>query len=684
MPAMKTPVILSRLRGVQRCGSGSWVAFCPAHPDQKKRSLSVKVVDDGKTLLYCFVGCSTEAVCNAISISLADLSASSTNGQRSLARRIIATYDYCDERGELLFQEIRFEPKDFRLRRPDGHDGWTWDLKDTRRVVYRLDELAEQRRAWLVEGPKDADGLWALGIPATTTPGGASAWRDEYAEQIRAAGAEEVIACRDNDEAGLSYVRRAAGALTHHAVTVRMLDLPGLPVKGDVSDYIDMQRAAGRTDEEIRVALLAVADAAPTFEAETMAGSTPATTEPELRREGFDLVLTLPDHVRFSLSSIHDTRDGVRGELTVTHGARRLSWGSLALSSTQAREGLRKKLEATAPGLPWAEYLDDAAFRLTQAARQGEPIVTLTGKVTSPTRELMPRLLYEGEPTLVYADGDTGKSLFALAVACAMQSGTALPFGLKPARAVPAAYLDWETGRDTIESRLALLAAGLGIDPPPILYKRMTRPLVDEAQVLATDFARRGIGFVVIDSKMFAVAGGDGAAFHEPITGFYNALRLFAPAATLVLNHITNAEAKSGSPARPFGGAFAFNGPRLNWEAKRDHDVDDATAIVFTCKKANNLPRKPEPFGLRFAPGNGTITVYPLDLSETAVEALAGTSISYRLRLALARGTATPDNLAEELGKDIKTIKRLLRRLREQHKAQDRPDGSWELTSPSS
>ncbi|MGH6692068.1 MAG: AAA family ATPase [Gammaproteobacteria bacterium] len=385
--------------------------------------------------------------------------------------------------------------------------------------------------------------------------------------------------------------------------------------------------------------------------------------EPELRREGFDLALSWPDAIRFTLTAIRDGRDGVRGELTVTHRDRRLSWGSLPLSSTTSREALRKKLDSAAPGLPWSEYLEETAYRLTHAARQGEPIVTLTGKVTSPTRELLPRLLYEGEPTLIYADGDTGKSLFALAVAIAMQTGASLPFGLKPARAVLSAYLDWEVGQDTHELREAMIAAGLGIDPPPILYKRMTRPLVDEAPALAAEFARRGVGFVVIDSKMFAVAGGDGAAFHEPITGFYNALRLFAPAARFVLNHITNDSAKSGTPARPFGGAFAFNGPRLIWEAKREHDVDDATAIVFTCRKANNLPRKPEPFGLRFVPGDNAITVYPFALAEAAPATTAGASLPYRVRLALASGALTVAELAETLGADEGTIKKTIHRL---------------------
>jgi hypothetical protein len=387
-------------------------------------------------------------------------------------------------------------------------------------------------------------------------------------------------------------------------------------------------------------------------------------TAPQLLREGLDLALVWPNGgPRFELTAIRDGRDGVRGELTITQAGRRLSWGAVVLSSTAARETLRRKLAALDDGKPWGDYLEEAAWELTHAARDGEPLVTLTGEVTSPTRELLPGMLYEGDPTLIYADGDTGKSLVALAFAAAVHSGKRLPGGLAPARAVPAAYLDWETSRDTLEGRLALLAAGLGIDPPGVLYKRMSRPLVDEAAALAAEFARRGIGFVIIDSKMFAVASGDGAAFHEPVTAFYNALRLFAPAATLVLNHVTNDAAKNGGPSRPFGGAFAFNGPRLIWEAKRDQEVDDATAIVFTCRKANNLPRKPEPFGLRFVPGAGTITVYPLNLSEAAPQTTAGASLPYRVRLALAAGALTVGELAKSLSASEESVGRVMRRL---------------------
>src|SRR5262245_63486625 len=56
--------------------------------------------------------------------------------------RIVAAYDYTDDEGELLYQVVRLEPKDFRQRRPDGKDGWTWSAGE-RRVLYRLPELVQ-------------------------------------------------------------------------------------------------------------------------------------------------------------------------------------------------------------------------------------------------------------------------------------------------------------------------------------------------------------------------------------------------------------------------------------------------------------------------------------------------------------------------------------------------------------
>jgi AAA domain len=377
--------------------------------------------------------------------------------------------------------------------------------------------------------------------------------------------------------------------------------------------------------------------------------------------------------VSMTISRVRESSRGITAELSVTHGGQEIHWGEFNLASTAARETVVKKLQAILESEPWRLMLERTVRSTRDAVRQGEPFVTLTGRPTSPTLAVLPPLLYEGAPTEFYGDGDTGKSLMAITIGVALQSGASLPGGLKPARAVHVAYLDWETHLDDIEARMGPVAAGLGIDPPPILYKRMTRPLVDEASTLAAEFSRRRIGCVVVDSKMYALGRGE---FHESVPAFYSALRLFAPAASLIINHITNEDARTGRAARPFGGAFAFNGPRLVWQATRARDITDETAIAFTCTKANNLPRKPAPFGLRFKPGEGTITVFPMAIREVATQSTTAAPISWRLRVTLASGSSTAAELALTLNADPETVKKALQRGRRDER---RPHGPFVL-----
>jgi hypothetical protein len=167
--------------------------------------------------------------------------------QRDVSHRhIIATHDYRDERGELLFQVCRFEPKDFRQRRPDGRGGWTWNLTDTRIVPYRLPELiASTGTVYIVEGEKDADRLASLGLTATCNPMGAGKWRGDFRDHLRG---RVVVILPDNDDAGRAHTEQVAASLHPVVSRVEILELPDLPPKGDVSDWL----AARHTVDELR------------------------------------------------------------------------------------------------------------------------------------------------------------------------------------------------------------------------------------------------------------------------------------------------------------------------------------------------------------------------------------------------------------------------------------------------
>lgn len=266
------PAILERLRSPQRAGRG-WLAFCPAHDDQTKRSLSVGVGDDGRTLLKChaLTGCTTDSITRAVQMTLADLAPPAS--ARSSRRRVeLSTYDYTDAAGTLVFQVVRFEPKDFRCRRPVG-DGWAWNLDGTPLVPYRAVELAEAARVFVAEGEKDCDALAALGLVATCNHGGAGKWRGEHSAALVAAAVPEVVALRDNDAAGASHQALVATSCASAHLRVKLLDLPSLPPKGDVSDFIAARRGAGCSDEKIRDELIALADATPLFVAAPGAGA---------------------------------------------------------------------------------------------------------------------------------------------------------------------------------------------------------------------------------------------------------------------------------------------------------------------------------------------------------------------------------------------------------------------------
>ncbi len=72
---MTVQELLSQLDGVRHTPRG-WTAKCPAH-DDRRPSLSIRETDDGQTLVYCFAGCSVEAICAALGLRLCDLFANS-------------------------------------------------------------------------------------------------------------------------------------------------------------------------------------------------------------------------------------------------------------------------------------------------------------------------------------------------------------------------------------------------------------------------------------------------------------------------------------------------------------------------------------------------------------------------------------------------------------------------------
>lgn len=252
----KVDLIVTRLASKgfepQQNGKG-WLCRCPAHDDQRA-SLAIDAGDDGRALVHCFAGCSVDAVCTSIGMKVSDLMPSATQQ----VNRILATYDYCDESGALVFQVVRFEPKDFRQRKPKVGGGWDWRVKGVRKVPYRLPTILNCAD-WLfvVEGEKDVHSLEQIGLVATCNAGGAGKWLKSHADCLKG---KRVVVLPDNDETGRCHASQVAQSLQGIAEVIKVVELSGLPVKGDVSDWV----AAGGTRDELLKLVVAANEWKPT------------------------------------------------------------------------------------------------------------------------------------------------------------------------------------------------------------------------------------------------------------------------------------------------------------------------------------------------------------------------------------------------------------------------------------
>lgn len=229
---MKIEDFLQQLGKVKKNKSG-WIACCPSHSDNKQ---SLSISEDERGIgLKCHAGCDFQSIVSALGLEMKNLFADKSSGFRPQPKKeIVATYDYTDENGKLLFQSIRYEPKGFTQRKPNGNGGFDYNLNDTRRVLYRLPEVLTAEIVFIVEGEKDVETLRTQGVIATCNPAGALKWRDEYNEALRN---KTAVILPDNDEPGRKHALQVALFLYGIAKEILVIELPNLKPKGDVSDF---------------------------------------------------------------------------------------------------------------------------------------------------------------------------------------------------------------------------------------------------------------------------------------------------------------------------------------------------------------------------------------------------------------------------------------------------------------
>lgn len=479
---------LNRLQKVKTLAGGEYQACCPAHKDMKP-SLSV-AFKDGKILVDCKAGCKVEDIVTSLNLTMSDLFVEQKAVATKVIPKIVAEYDYKDEQGNVLYQVVRYQPKDFRQRHKNGNGEWVWDLKGVRRVLYHLPDLLldPASTVHVVEGEKDCDNLWNVGLIATTSPCGAGAWRDEYADYLKG---HKVVIIPDKDAAGYAYARQAANALIDKAREIKVIILPGDNVK-DATDWLEAGGDVSLlTELEQDVAILFASDK-PAYRM--------VNESIQWNKKIDSLLLT------FTAERISEERTGIHARVAICGQHESLSWSYLNIERREDRSSLAGaahqvlKTDVTYGKDDLRRDLDSFCAGLWEFNLSRFGGVDMVGDETPlPLSYYLKPYILEGGGTILFAPPGRGKSYMALLWAVSIDAGCNLFWDTQPHKVY---FINLERSGESLRRRLSMVNKALGLPAtrPLFTLNAKGKNLSEVLPVCRRDIAKKHVEIVFLDS----------------------------------------------------------------------------------------------------------------------------------------------------------------------------------------
>jgi KaiC/GvpD/RAD55 family RecA-like ATPase len=415
----------------------------------------------------------------------------------------------------------------------------------------------------------------------------------------------------------------------------------------------------------------------------------------DFARQGLGYVMSVPEiATEFAVDRMTRRGGETHGELTVTCGlpGSRSTDGHLHqarfnLSSTTARTGLAKTLahRSKADEIDWFDLLETFCRGVLSAEREGDPI-SLVGALPIPVGETyrLHPLLPEGQVTILYGDGGTGKSTLAAAIAASVETGVTIVDNWTPRRAA-VLYLDWEAGKASINRRVRGVAMGAGI-PSVVQIRhadcRRRGPIAGFAEDVARYIDREEIGLIIVDSiGMASGTSNEGSDANESAIRLFSAFG-FLGTTILAIDHISKAAAEdSGKPARPYGSIYKGLLARATYELRRSTSGDGRSLLGVFNTKANDGPLlAPMTFSVIHG-DDGSIRYETLEVTPT--EMTAALSNADKIAAVLHGKHMLVSEIADETGLSEAIVRTTLNRGKDyRFGALPGPTHRWELLPP--
>lgn len=316
------------------------------------------------------------------------------------------------------------------------------------------------------------------------------------------------------------------------------------------------------------------------------------------------------------------------------------------LKSVTGMDQLAKRLEKRRPradyGIDWEQCVEDLAAIVIDTYNKGVPEVRLADvEIDESSMWRVDNLLVQNHPNLLWADGGTGKSMFALFLGVLIQQGytdTDHNLVVEPGNVL---YLDYETDEQEIAKRSRMIHKGLGMVPESqIVYQNMTTSLVDGEDRLRDLIFNHKIEVMIVDSMGMAVKGE--LEQQDAVTNFFAVLRRLGNMGitSLVISH-------SNRAGQVFGSAFTHHWSRFIWEAKKSSSSPSGMDFTLFNRKANNVGMQPsQTWGVDFTDDSVVYT-----RGDTFMTDLKG-ELSYAqlvFKIIESEGAKTAEQLKEQI-----------------------------------
>ena len=345
--------------------------------------------------------------------------------------------------------------------------------------------------------------------------------------------------------------------------------------------------------------------------------------------------------------------------------------------SSRSRKEYENALNQRVPDFGWNIILERIANEVMEYVARGEPAIQLTQteEEPSPPAFLLPPLIYDRQPVILFGQRGAGKSLLGQAIALSLATGENF-INSSPIRPLSVLVLDWETEQSIWEWRNHCLLKGQQIydERLPIYYRRCVRPLCEDVDQVSELIDDLHIDFVVIDSLGPACGGN----LNDPD----RAIRYFEALRSLKVSSLTIAHVAKNAPVDKrtvFGSSYFENLARSIWEAIPHLEWGADELAVALKHKKNNFGKLHPPIGLKFVFESDAIYIYqtnPEDIPELEETASYPERI---LSLLGYEGRLKASEISEYLEIPLNIVRITLSRLKRRGKVTNFDDNTWGL-----